>query len=329
MPASRKSTRMSGFMPGKKTRTMLARVAIGMVIVLAVFLLYRTLSHYDPQDLWASVTSVPGARLAGAAGFAAASYLCLTLFDWLGLRYAGHPLPWPRTAFASFTALSIGQNIGMAGFSTGAIRYRFYGRWGLHVSDVAKVILFSGATVALGLAMLGGLIILVRPQLAAEFLGLGRAATIALAAGALSLCAAYLAASAFVRGKVGVGRWTVEMPPLRLAAAQLVVGPINFALVAACLHQAMLGLADVSYFNVAPAYVIANVATLITHAPGGLGVIESVMLFFMGKADLIGALLVFRLVYFLIPLAIGGTLLAAYELAIRTGLRPRSRVDPA
>lgn len=322
MPAPRKPSRVTRLVPGGTARKVLARAAVAAAVLLAAFLLYRTLSQYDPREIVDSVMAVPGVRLAAAAGFAAASYLCLTLFDFLGLRYAGHPLPWHRAAFASFVALSIGQNIGLAGLSTGAIRYRFYGRWGLGVPDVARVILFSGATVALGLAMLGGLVIVVRPQLAAEFLGLGRGAALALAAAALGLCAAYLAAAAFVRGKVGYRDWTVHVPPLRLAAAQLVVGPVNFALVAACLHQAMLGLADVAYVNTAAAYVIANVATLITHAPGGLGVIESVMLFFMDEARLIGALLVFRLVYFLGPLAIGALLFAAHELAVRGSLRP-------
>lgn len=296
---------------------MLARAAIVGAIALAVFLLYRTLSRYDAQELADSVTFVPAARLFAAAGLAAASYLCLTMFDWLGLRYAGHSIPWRRAAFASFVALSIGHNIGFAGLSSGALRYRFYHRWGLDAAAVAKVVAFSGMTVGLGLAMLGGLVILVRLDLATSFLGLGRPAAIALGAGALALCAAYLAAAARIRGSVGAGKWRFEMPAPGLAAAQLIVGPLNFALVAACLHQIMLGLADVSYVNVASAYVIATVATLLTHAPGGLGVIESVMLFFMGEAGLIGAVLLFRLVYFLGPLAIGTALLGAHEIAIR------------
>src|SRR5690606_20553175 len=131
--------------------------AVLAAVTLAGFLLYRTLSRYSMEELVASVAAVPMARLLGAAGFAAASYLCLTGFDFLALRYVGRPLPYPRVALASFISLSIGHNIGVAFLSSGAVRYRFYSRWGLGAADIAKVILFCGVTVGLGLATLGGI----------------------------------------------------------------------------------------------------------------------------------------------------------------------------
>ena len=77
------------------------------------------------------MTAIPWTRLLAAGGFAAASYVCLTGFDALGVRYAGRPLAYGRVALASFTALSIGHNLGFAALSSGAVRYRFYRRWGL------------------------------------------------------------------------------------------------------------------------------------------------------------------------------------------------------
>ena len=120
---------------------LIAAAAIG----LAAFLLYRTLSRYSLDQLVEAVSAVPVPRLLGAAGFAAASYLCLTCFDYLALRYVGKPLPYPKAALASFTALSLGHNIGLAALSSGAVRYRFYSRWGLSTGEVAKVIVFCGS----------------------------------------------------------------------------------------------------------------------------------------------------------------------------------------
>ena len=157
----------------RKRRVWMSLLAVAAVS-LAAFLLYRTLSRYSFDEILASVRAVPFARLAGAAGFAAASYLCLTGFDWLAVRYAGKPLPYRKTALASFVSLSLGHNIGLAALSSGAIRYRFYSRWGLSTGDVAKVILFCGATVALGLGTLGGVALLLRSDLAADITGLGR-----------------------------------------------------------------------------------------------------------------------------------------------------------
>ncbi len=286
-------------------------------VILAAYLLYRTLSGYSYAEIVASVTSIPGARLAGAAGFMAASYLTLTLFDYLGLLYASHRLAWRRAALASFTALSLGHSVGFAGISSGAIRYRFYSRWGLTVEDVTKVVLFSGLTVALGLMTLGGVALLLRSDDAAQLTGLGTGMVLAFGAVLLGLVAAYLGANALVTAPVPIRKWVFRMPGLKLAFAQVGVGALNFALVAACLHQAVAGFAEVPYLTVATAYVTANTAALLAHVPGGLGVIEATVLHMIPGERLIGAVLIFRFVYFLLPLPVGAASLIASELLVR------------
>ena len=298
---------------------------LAAALCLAAFLLHRTLSRYSLDQIVQSVGAVPVSRLLAAGGFAAASYFCLTFFDFLGLRYAGRPLPYPRVAFTSFTALSIGHNLGFAALSTGAIRYRFYSRWGLRTEQIAKVILFSATTVGLGLMVLGGAALLLRPALASEITGLERSLLLALGSLCFALPLAYLGLAWKVRRPLHIRKWSFEMPPLRLALAQLVIGPINFALVAAVLHQALAAIADVAYFGVASVYVIATVTALVSHVPGGLGVIESVVLFLLPQADLIGALIVFRFAYFLVPLGIGSCMFALAELTFRLSDREGRR----
>jgi glycosyltransferase 2 family protein len=292
---------------------LIAAAAIG----LAAFLLYRTLSRYSLDQLVEAVSAVPVPRLLGAAGFAAASYLCLTCFDYLALRYVGKPLPYPKAALASFTALSLGHNIGLAALSSGAVRYRFYSRWGLSTGEVAKVIVFCGITVGLGLLVLGGAALLLRSGLAVEITGLSLPIVIILGIGCLTVPAIYLILAAFVRKTLRIRRWSLEMPPLRLALGQVLIGSINFAFVAACLHQALAAVAEVAYLGVASVYVIANATALVSHVPGGLGVIESVVMYLLPQKDLIGPLLVFRFVYFLVPLGLGSILFAVTELFYR------------
>jgi hypothetical protein len=287
------------------------------VVALAAFLLYRTLSRYDYEELVASVTSIPPWRLAAAFGFAAASYSCLTGFDFLALHYVGRPLPYRKVALASFTSLSLGHNIGLAALSSGAIRYRFYSRWGLETEDVAKLIVFCGITVGLGLATLGGLALALAPDLAADLTGLGRPLIFALAALCFALPIAWITAAATVKRPLTFRRWSIALPHPMLAAAQTVLGTVNFAFVAACLHQALSGIGEASYFSVVTVYVIANVAALVSHVPGGLGVIESVVTHLLPEAHTIGAVLVFRFVYFLVPLVLGGTLFALTELWLK------------
>lgn len=287
------------------------------IVCLAAFLLYRTLSNYSLGEIEAALHSIPLKRIGLMIFFAAASYLCLTGFDWLALRYVGRDIPYPKVALASFCSLSLGHNIGFAALSSGAIRYRFYTRWGASAGDVAKIIIFCGMTVGFGLAVLGGCAILLRPELAARITGLPQGTVVLLGVVLLASAALYVALSAFRQRPVQLWKWRIEIPSLRLAVGQIVIGPINFAFVAACLYQALAAVQEVPYLEVAAVYVIANVTSLVSHVPGGLGVIETVVLYLLPGANVIGALIAFRAVYFLLPLTIGAPLFAITELMLK------------
>jgi glycosyltransferase 2 family protein len=289
---------------------------VAAAVIVASLLLYRTLGRYSLEEIAASVRAIPTKRVAWAGAFAAASYLCLTGFDALALRYVGKALPYPRVMLASFTSLSLGHNIGLAALSSGAIRYRFYSRWGLTAGEVAKVILFCALTVGLGLATLGAAALLLRADLAMNVTGLPRQAVVSLGIGCLLVSLGYLSLACLVQKPVRLLGVTLAMPRLPLALAQLVVGPVNFACVAACLYNTLVAVADLPYLAVASAYVIANVTAIISHVPGGLGVIESVLTIMIPGEKLIGALIAFRCIYFFVPLLIGASLFAISEIVL-------------
>jgi uncharacterized membrane protein YbhN (UPF0104 family) len=284
------------------------------VLTFAGFLIYRIVSKYTFEQIVTAIATFPLDRLIMAGCFAAASYICLTGFDWLALHYAGRPLPYRKAALASFTSLSLGHNFGFAALGSGAVRYRFYSRWGLSAEQVARIIIFCGVTVGLGLILLGGIALLYSPQQAQQVTGLESSALSIIGAICLVLAIFYLVLAATVRRPLRIGKWTFAMPPPRLAVAQVIIGPINFFFVAACLYQALAGVTDVDFARVTTVYVTANAASLISHIPGGLGVIETVIALFLPDATLIGAFVVFRFVYFLVPLVLGASLFAITEL---------------
>jgi uncharacterized membrane protein YbhN (UPF0104 family) len=286
------------------------------VVLLAAYLVWRISRQYGLDEVIEAVRAIPASRLMLAVGFAALSYLCLTGFDWLALRYVGRPLPWRQCALASFIALSIGHNVGVSALSSGAIRYRFYSRWGLSGGEIVKVILFCALTVALGLTILGGIALLLSSGLAIEYTGLPRTVVLLAGGTCLGLAAVYLTVSAFHWRPLRIWKYTIEIPPFRLALGQAIIGPLNFACVAACLYQGIAAIADVSYPAVAASYVIANVTAMISHVPGGIGVIESVILFLIGGGQVIGAVLMFRVVYFFLPLVLGGSAFLLIELTL-------------
>lgn len=295
-----------------------ARPAIAVfVLALAAFLLQRTFRSYDAADILRSVIAISPTRFAAICVCALGSYLCLTVFDTLGIRYAGANLSYRRIAIVSMTSLSLGHSIGFAALSSGAIRYRLYSRLGLGVEQVAKVILICAITVGLGLSGALGLGLMLRPDVAGRIGGLGPNEVIGFGLLATGLPALYLMLAATVRGTLNVRSWTFRMPSLRIAFLQVLIGPLNFAMVAACLYAALSDPSTIDYLDVLAAYSLANSASLLAHVPGGLGVIESVVAFLLPGADVIGALIVFRVVYFLIPFALGALSLAAIELARR------------
>jgi uncharacterized membrane protein YbhN (UPF0104 family) len=288
-----------------KFRQLIFKVLITAAVAFAAILVYRSLGRYTWDEIEESLFAIPAWRLASAFGFVIASYLCLTGFDWLAVRYAGHPLPYRRAALASFTGLSIGHNVGMAALSSGAVRYRFYSRWGLTAEQVAKVIIFCGFTVGLGLLTLAGIALIISQGGRGDLLGLSDTMMLALGFACLLPSAFYLLICWKVRRPLVLYRWRFDPPALRLATGQIVIGTLNFSCVAACIHQLMQSLSNVSYLDVATAYVTANLAALISHVPGGLGVLEATILGILPNTASIGALVAFRVLYFFIPLMVG------------------------
>ncbi|OEC96233.1 lysylphosphatidylglycerol synthase domain-containing protein [Rhizobium sp. YK2] len=283
-------------------------------LCLALFLLYRILSHYSLEEIEASLRKLPFPYLAAAILCAAGSYISLTGFDYLAILSLRKSLPYSKIALASLISLSMGHNIGFAGLSSGAFRYRYYARWGLSMEDVAKIILFSGVTVALGLVTIGGIALLVASEDIVTLLHVD-APTLRISGGAL-LCVPviYGILAKYLRGRLNLWHWSFELPQARLALAQIAIGTVNFAFVSACLYALFSAYAEVSYFRTVTAFVLANTLVLTTHVPGGLGILETTLAYAVPNAASIGALIAFRLIYYLIPLLFGGITMMITEL---------------
>ncbi len=296
-------------------------VSTFLLMIVALFIVFHLLQQFTWARIAASLSRIGPWEFAGSALCTVASYLTLTGFDWLGVAYAGGRVPYRRVALASFLSLSIGHTVGFAPFSSGAIRYRYYAEAQLDARQVASVILSSALTVALGEASLTGIALLARPSLSAHLLHLGQMAIFAIGGLCLAFPVAFWGLAATVRAELKISRWTFRLPSGRIAAAQIGLGLLNYIFVAAALYWMLSAVAPVDYQIVATAFVLANVASLMTHVPGGLGVMEAVIVALLPGVDAIGPLIAFRIVYFLIPLVLGCLLLAGTEF--------RQRIHPA
>src|SRR5947209_1720259 len=126
-------------------------VLVAAIFVVALAVLQRELRHVDTREILAHVRATSPWALVGALVCTTLSYLVLTFYDCLGLRYAKRPLPYRKTAFASFISYVFSHNLGFSMFGGLAFRYRIYSSWDLTAVDVARVAVFCGATFWLGL----------------------------------------------------------------------------------------------------------------------------------------------------------------------------------
>lgn len=298
--------------------------AFGLVaLVAAVWLVWRSVRDVSPAEVLASIYGIPHHRLALAAAAAAGSYAVLTLFDWIGVHYAGCAgrVSFRRAALASFVSLSLGHSIGLAPLGSGAVRFRYYDRWGISAEEITKIVLATTVTVTMGQIGFAGLVLGLAPEPSGRWLRIDPA-LVRIAGGAcLLFCLLYVVLAATLRHPLRLRRWTFVLPRWRLALAQVVVGIVNFALLAVAMHQLLAVATDASFLTVANGFVLANVAALISHVPGGLGVIEYVILTFFPGAPVFGPTLVYRTLYYLVPLGLGALVFAATAIRWRRALR--------
>lgn len=311
-----------------KTRTFLTRAFTLVAFVGGGYLLYRNISRYGLDKLTDSISSIPLESGLLAFCFMAGSYLSLAGFDGSALYYLGKKLPPQKILLASFVSLSIGHNVGISILSSGAVRYRYYTRWGLTATQVGQLIIFCGFTVALGIATLAGALLMVADDKAAAFNIPGPLSYIGLAIVLLIFPVAYVMACVFLPYHLTIRNWSFRVPDWKLAVFQIAIGTLDFLMVAACLYFLLSGLADVRFIDVALGYAMANMLAILSHVPGGLGVLEAGLLYALPGDVPFGVLIAFRIVYFLIPLVLGLLLFLATEVwHLRENLKEQDEED--
>jgi uncharacterized membrane protein YbhN (UPF0104 family) len=282
--------------------------------LIGLYAFWRVLQRYDFAELWRSISELPPRAILLALAQVAGAYIAIAAGEYLGVLYAGRRLPAWRVFTVTVAALGIGHSIGIAALSSGAVRLRMYGRSGIKPVETGKVVLFSAVTVAIGLTGLIAVATLVRSDEIAALLGLPQAVATVAAVVALALLAAYFAACVLVRRPLRIRREQFTLPDWRLAAGQLVLGPLQPLLVGTILFTCLQPLAEISWGDTISLYAGADAAAVLGHVPGGWGVLEYVFTRYADGPGIIAGVLVFRGVYYLLMLLIGAAILVLDEV---------------
>lgn len=309
------------------------RAALGwlaaLAFLVAAFFVWRTIRRYGLAAIGTALREMDPGAIVLASVFAASSYFTLTLSDWLALRtMCTRRVSYPFVALTAFTSIAVGHTVGFGAVSSGTIRYRMYSRVGLLEGDVVRVLFFAGATVTVGLTALCGVTSLLHPTLVARFARIPRPALLALAATALLALAMYVLWAARSRRELRLFRFRIPVPSVRIALAQIAVGAANYYLVAATLHALLGDDVGISLGTFAAYYSIGHLLAMLTHVPAGLGVMELVVLSVAPGAESVGALIVFRVVYYVVPFVLGAILYAGFEWRERRRARGERKSDP-
>lgn len=305
------------------------RQPLGLAVTLLLFAIAliacrHLLSELDFYALHDSILEVPKPALLGALGATIVGFIILLGYEWSASRYAGVNLPGRTLALGGFTAFAIGNAIGLSLLSGGSVRYRLYARHGLGASDVAHMTLFASLSLGCALPPLAALATLSNLPAASAALRLPESLLGGIAL-AILLLGAVLAIGIYRRRLpeqplrdnllVRVGRRTLRLPGRRLTFLQLIITALDVAAAATVLYLLLPEAPPFGAFLLV--YLLALAAGVLSHVPGGVGVFEAILLAAfankLGAAPLAAALLLYRLIYVVLPMLVACVLLLINE----------------
>ncbi len=296
------------------------RAVAGPALAAALFLLAIRLLVHEAQsitwsDFMAGLTGVPPLYLAFAALLIALNYGLLISYDLLALRYLCRSIPLRRVALVSFLGYSLGNNLGTLLAAT-PIRFRFYTRFGLTPSQVVVMISILGLTFWSGLWFLGGTVLVFVPvELPAQVsLPFG---TQTLGVILLSLAISYLLVCFLWRKPWPIGELHLRPPEPGLMSVQASVAAVDLLISATALYLVLPGDTVVPFALVLAAYLVGIAVSLVTQVPGGLGVLELILLTLLKESvgeSVLASVLIFRVLYYILPLLFGMLTLVAHEI---------------
>ncbi len=298
--------------------------ALGLLLLVgAIYVVQKEFRHLRLRDIADALRAIPRTSLVLSFVWTILSYFILTFYDRLGTIYAGRAVSYGKVAFASFCAYALAHNLGFAAVSGAAVRYRLYAHWGLTPLQIGKTVAFCTLTFGLGGMVLGGTILLVEPT-TIPFFGEHLPVLALRGAGLLlwGIVVCYLSLS-FVLGSIRLRGHRIELPTWRMALLQVALATVDVAVTATIFYVLLPSAPGLTWTIFLGVYVASYTAGLAANLPGGIGVFDTAMLFgleaFVDAPHIVGAILVYRLYYYVIPLFLAGSLFAGNEILMRGG----------
>lgn len=307
-------------------KVLLAGVAV-FIFVMAIKALYRLTKSIKMSDVLLAVDSIATSHLLFAFVVVAFGYGLLTLYDFIALRQLGRArhISYPSVALTSFTAYAISHTIGANLVTATGIRYRHYHHSGLSNNEIANIVWLVSMAFTFGISTLIGFSLTLHPEITVQLLAqLDRSLGIFenifyVRALGVTILTAILAIILYA-GKQGkhlmIRGWRFDLPPAIVVIQQIVISILDLSTVALVLYLLLPVEAHVSYWATFSAFIQSMAVGILSHVPGGLGVFEVTMMSALPQVDrtqMLAVLLVFRVLYYIVPFLIALLMLLGYE----------------
>ncbi len=289
-----------------------------LIFAVAIYFVHHLLKQHTYREIAGYMKSIPLERRLLAVALTAISYTVLSSYDFMAFRYIGRPLAPLKIAFGSFTAFAFSNNIGLANLAGSSIRLRVYSTYGVDPQDTLKIIAFNTVTFWMGFFALAGVTLTISPLQFPPTWSVPQESVRIVGIILFLIAAAYLALGIFRKKPIKIRNWVFELPSFSLSFLQILVAAGDWALAGIVLYVLLPADSGVSFSQFLTIFVSAQVVALLAHVPGGVGVLEALVIYFVTpdhqpSASVLGALLAYRLIYYIIPLITAATLLVVYE----------------
>lgn len=290
---------------------------VGLAAVAFTFrLLFRELRGLSVADVGAAFVAISPLHWALALCSTALAYVALAWYDQIALAHLGRRLSWRFIGLVSFTSYALAHNIGATMISGAVVRYRAYSTKGLGMAEVGVLVAFCSFTFTLGNLLLGGLTLLFYPKLVERYGDLpdwaGQFVGIAL----LCVPCLYTIGALLHFAPLKIRGFELVYPRPPIAARQLLAGPLELIGAAGIIYFSLPQSVNPGFIVVLVVFLVSFTIALISHAPGGLGVLEYAFVKALPDtpaADVLAALLVFRLLYLILPLVFSIVVVLVFE----------------
>lgn len=307
---------------GGRIRVYLPYLVTAALFVAGAFALHHLLKPVDFQDVATQVRATPLHIIVLALLCTAGGYLSLVGYDWSALRYLGKKLPLPVVFTGGFLGYALGNTIGAGPVTGGAVRYRIYSALGLSAYDIAGIAVFGSLAFGVGTILIGFGALAYHPRALETLITVDPTTVRWGSLTIVTLCLALIVTFALRKSEIVLRGVSLRMPSLRLLLGQLVFTAVDILLAGITLYL-VLPPSDLGFATFLAVFAAAIFVGVLSHVPGGIGVFEAVIIAALPSSvpleQAAAGLLLYRLIYFLIPFIAALILLAVTEARMARG----------